>query len=226
MNTSTSRLGRLVPLAGAGSAVLTAAAYLVIGPNPDSDASTSTVTRYYAAHHAHVFAAGIILMYAAVFFALFRVAVWSRIRATTLHPVVAGAALAATAIATVSDLAYASSWYMLGDLGTKHTISPGALQSLHIAVSAGNLPSVAGLGILLLAIAVAGIQAGAFPRVIAWSALVLGILQLVPTPGVFGFFAGLLVLPWMFAAGVSMFRRADRPLGSAMRVDSLAGIGG
>ena len=161
MNTSTSRLGRLVPLAGAGSAVLTAAAYLVIGPNPDSDASTSTVTRYYAAHHAHVFAAGIILMYAAVFFALFGVAAWARIRATTLHPVVAGAALAATAIATVSDLAYASSWYMLGDLGTKHTISPGALQSLHIAVSAGNLPSVAGLGILLLAIAVAGIQAGA-----------------------------------------------------------------
>ena len=207
MNTSTSRLGRLVPLAGAASALLTAAAYLEIGQNPDSNARVSTITRYYSTHHAHAFAGGIMLMYAAVFFALFGVAVWARIRTTALHPVVAGVALAATAMATVSDLSYASSWYMLGDLGTKHTISPAALQSLHIAVSAGDLPGVAGLGILLLAIAVAGIQAGAFPRFIAWSALVLGILQLAPTPGAFGFLAGLLVLPWMLVAGIAMFWR-------------------
>jgi hypothetical protein len=150
---------------------------------------------------------GIVLMYAAVFFALFGIAVWARIRATTLHPVVAGVALVATAIATAGDLTYASAWYMLGNLGTMHTISPGALQSLHIAVSAGDLPSAAGLGVLLLAIAVAGVQAHAFPRVIAWSALVLGILQLVPTPGAFGFFAGLLVMPWMLAAGIAMCRQ-------------------
>jgi hypothetical protein len=226
MKSHTSRLGRLVPLAGAGSAVLTAVAYLVIGSNPDSDASTATITAYYAVHHAHDFAGGILLTYAAVLAALFGVAVWARIRETDLHPVVAGAALAGTVIAAISDLAYAGTWSTLGNVGTMHTISPGAIQSLHLVASGGSLADAAGLGILLLAFATAGLKASVFPRVMTWSALVLGILQFVPTPGVFGFFAGLLVLPWMFAAGVSMFRRADRPLGRAMRLDGLAGVGG
>lgn len=211
MQAHTSRLGRLVPLAGAGSAVLTVVAYLVIGPNPDSNASTSTVTRYYAAHHAHVFAAGILLTYAAILAALFGIAVWARIRETDLHPIVAGAALAGIAITAVSDLAYAGAWSVLGNVGTMHTISPGAIQSLQLVVSEGTLAEAAGLAILLLAFATAGIQTRAFPRFIAWSALVLGILQLVPTPGVFGFFAGLLVLAWMFVAGIAMFRRPGDP---------------
>ena len=215
------RLGRFVPLAGVGSAVLTVAGYLVIGRNPDSTASTSTITAYYSAHHAHAFAGGILLAYSAILFALFGVAVWSRIRRTALHPTVAGTALVATAIATASGLANASAWYVLGDIGTKHTISPGALQTLHISVSAANLPSVLGDGILLLTFALAGVLTRAFPRWLAWSALVLGILQLTPTPGLIGFFAGLALLPWTFAAGIAMFLRPTRqtpataPRGSA-----------
>jgi hypothetical protein len=208
MQTHPSRLGRLVALAGAGSALLTVAGYLVIGSNPDTDASVSTVTAYYAAHHATAFAGGILLTYAAVLFALFGLAVWARIRATPLHPVVAGAALVGVAIATVGDLTYAAAWSMLGNVGTMHTISPGAIQSLQLVVSDGSLADGAGIGILLLAFATAGIQTHAFPRVLSWLALVLGILQLVPTPGLFGFFAGLVVLPWMLAAGIAMFVRA------------------
>jgi hypothetical protein len=203
------RLGRFVPLAGVGSVVLTVAGYLVIGPNPDSDASTSTITAYYSAHHAHVFAAGILLTYSALLFALFGVAVWARIRRTALHPIVAGAALMATAIATASDLANASAWYVLGDIGNKHTISPGALQTLHISVSAGDLGG--GVAILLLAMALAGIRARAFPRWLAWSALALGILQLTPTPGPIGFFLGLAFLPWTVAASIAMFLRPGHP---------------
>jgi hypothetical protein len=205
--TVAARLGRFVPLAGVGTAVLTIAGYLVIDRNPDSGASTSTLTAYYSAHHAHVFAAGILLTYASILFALFGVAVWSRIRSTALHPIVAGAALVATAIATVADLANASAWYLLGDIGYKHTISPGALQTLHISVSASDLTAGAGVGILLVAFALAGILARAFPRWLAWSALVLGILQLAPTPGLVGFFAGLAFLPWTFAASIAMFLR-------------------
>jgi hypothetical protein len=212
-----SRLGRFAPLGGAGFAVLTVVGYLVIGQNPDSDASTSTITAYYAAHHAHVHAAGIILGYATLLFALFGVAVWARIRREALHPVVAGAALVATAAATVSSLANASAWYVLGDVGSTHTISPGALQTLHISVSAGDLPSVAGVGILLLTVAFAGVTTRAFPRWLAWSALVLGILQLIPTPGLIGFFAGLAVLPWTFAAGIVMFLRSADKAHAAVR---------
>ena len=209
------RLGRALPLAGIGYAVLTVAGYLVIDRNPGSDASISTITAYYSAHHAHVFAAGILLTYASILFALFGVAVWARIRRTTLHPIIAGAALVATAIAATANLANASAWYVLGDIGNKHTISPGALQTLHISVSAGDLTAGAGPGILLLAFALAGILARAFPRWLAWSALVLGILQLTPTPGLIGFFAGLAFLPWTFAASTAMFLRPGHTTSAA-----------
>jgi hypothetical protein len=205
------RLGRIVPLAGAGSAVLTVAAYLVIGPNPDSDASTATIRAYYAAHHAHVFVAGNLLAYAAVLFAVFGVAVWARMRQAPMHPVVAGTALAATAVATVSDLTSAGGWYVLGDLGGKQTISSGALQALHVSVAAASLPAAAGVGLLLIAFAAAGIGAHAFPRWLAWTALVIGVLQLVPTPGAIGFLSGLAVLPWMLVAGIVM---SVRPAGT------------
>jgi hypothetical protein len=95
--------------------------------------------------------------------------------------------------------------------GTTRVSEPHALQTLHISVSAGNLPSVRGAGILLLAFALAGILTRAFPRWLAWSALVLGILQLTPTPGLIGFFAGLALLPWTFAAGIAMFMRPGYP---------------
>jgi hypothetical protein len=202
-------LGRFGPLAGAGSALLTIVAYLTIGPNPDSDASISRITSYYSAHHARAYLAGMLLMYAAVLFALFGAAVWARIRETAVHPILAGTILIATAVATASDLAYASGWYLLGDLGGKHTISPAAIQGLHISVASADAPGAAGLGIFLVAAAAAGIFGHVFPRWLAWPALALGILQLVPTPGAaVGFIADLLILPWMIATGVAMFRNA------------------
>ena len=211
-------LGRFAPLAGAGSAALTIVAYSVIGPNPDSNAPTSTITAYYSAHHAHVHLAGMLLMYAAVLFALFGAAVWARIRDTALHPILAGIVLIATAVATASDLAYASGWYLLGDLGGKHTISPAAIQGLHISVAAADMPGVAALGTFLVAFAAAGILGHAFPRWLAWPALALGILQLVPTPGATtGFVAGLLILPWMVAAAVVMSRRAGQAAPTAVQ---------
>jgi hypothetical protein len=123
----------------------------------------------------------------------------------------AGGALGARPLATAADLSNASAWYLLGDIGYKHTISPGALQTLHISVSASDLTAGAGVGILLMAFALAGLLDRAFPRWLAWAALVLGILQLTPTPGLVGFFGGLAFLPWMFAASVAMFLRPGAP---------------
>jgi hypothetical protein len=209
MNDTTPRaawLGRYAALAGAASALLTFAAYLVIGPNPDSTASTSTIEAYYSTHHGHVYLAGMLLMYAAVLFVLFGSATYTRIRESHLHPAFAGVILIATAVATASDLANAGSWYLLGDLGGKATVSTATIQGLHVAVAAANMPAVAGLGIFLVAFAGAGILGRAFPGWIAWPALVLGILELVPTPGQLGFVAGLATLLWMIAAAVAMFR--------------------
>jgi hypothetical protein len=214
MNDMTPRAGwlsRYGALAGAASAALTIGAYLVIGPNPDSDAAISKVTAYYSAHHGHVYAAGTVLMYAAVLFALFGSAAWARARATDLHPIFAGAILVATAVATASDLAYAAGWYLLGDLGGKAAISPATIQALHISVAAANMPAAAGLGLFLVAVAAAGLLGRAFPRWVAWPALALGILTLVPTPGQIGFIAGIATLLWMIAAGIGMSRTAAYP---------------
>jgi hypothetical protein len=203
-------LGRSGALCGSASAALTFVAYLVIGPNPESAASTATLTRYYSAHHADVSLAGTLLMYAAILFACFGVTAWSRIRATDLHPVFAAAILIATALAAVSDLADASGWYMLGGLGGKATISGATIQGLHLSVAAPDMPAAAGIGIFLVAFAAAGVVGGIFSRWLSWSALALGVLELIPTPEQLGFVAGLATLPWMIAAGVGMYRSARR----------------
>jgi hypothetical protein len=201
------RLARLVPLAGVLFAVLTVAGYLAIGPFPGTDASISKLTSFYAANHGRVAAGGLLLGLAAIFFALFGTAVWARIRATDLHPVVAGAALVGTAMAAAGGLDSAGAYSILGEIGHQQGLSPAALQAWHISGSAGVIDG--GSVILLLAAASAGIAGRAFPRWLAWPALALAILQVIPvTP--FGFFASLLVLLWTAVAGVVMvIRPAD-----------------
>jgi hypothetical protein len=199
------RLARLVPLAGVVFAVLTLAGYFAIGPFPDSDASISKLTSFYAANHGRVAAGGLLLGLAAIFLALFGTAVWARIRATDLHPVVAGAALVGTAMAAVSALDGAGAYSILGDIGHQQGLSPVALQAWHVGGTVGGIDG--GSVILLLAAATAGIAGRAFPRWLAWPALALAILYVTP----FGFFASLVVLLWAAVTGVVMvLRPAER----------------
>jgi hypothetical protein len=195
------RLARLVPLAGVVFAVLTVAGYLTIGPFPDSDASVSELTSFYAANHAHVAAGGQLLGLAAIFLALFGTAVWARIRSTDLHPVVAGTALVGTAMAAVSWLEGAGTYSILGEIGHQPWLSPAALQAVQVGGTVG------GTVLFLLAVATAGIAGRAFPRWLALPALALAILYLTP----FGWYASLLVLLWAAVTGIVM---AVRPAGA------------
>lgn len=198
------RLGRFVPLVGIVFVALTIAGYMVIGPNPEPDTSMSTITSYYSAHHGRVFAGGMLLAWATIFFAFFGAAVWARIRRSALHPLVAAAALVGTAVIAAAQLIEATTFVTLGDIGHKHATSSGALQAWHILASELLLPKVGGIAILLLAVGFAGILARMFPRWLAWPALVIGILQLV-TP--IGFLASLVFLLWTLAASIVMFLR-------------------
>jgi hypothetical protein len=210
-------LARLVPLAGVLFAVLTVAGYFAIGPFPDTDASISTLTSFYAANHGRVATGGLLLGLAATFLALFGVAVWARIRATDLHPVVAGAALVGTAMTAASGLDSAGAYSILGDIGDQQGLSPAALQAWHISGAAGVIDG--GSVILLLAAATAGIAGRAFPGWLAWPALALAILQLIPVSP-YGFYASLLVLLWAAVAGIVMaMRPAD---GVPARTESAA----
>jgi hypothetical protein len=189
MNEST--LGRIAPLAGAGYAVAMIAGDLVIGQFPDSDASVSKLTTYYANHHAHVVAGGMVFSFATILLAVFGCALWSRAR--TIRPGVAVAILVATAVAVVADVQEATSFSLVGHASTASTLTPSALQALHIVGSEGSLST--GVAILLLAVGLADIA----PRWLAWPAVVLGIAQLVP--GI-SFFASLLFLLWAAVTGV------------------------
>lgn len=201
------RSGRLAALAGSGFAVLTAAGFFVIGPNPDSGAATSNITTFYAAHHGQLYLGGILLAYAAVLFAVFGVAIWDRARRAAQHPVAAGVALVGTAVAAAGQLATATAYFTLGDIGAKATTTVGALQALHILGSELSLATASGIALLLLAVAFPGITAGVFPRWLAWPALIIGLLQLVNPVS---FTAFLLFLPWALAASIAMIIRPAR----------------
>jgi hypothetical protein len=214
------RLARLVPLAGVVFAVLTMAGYLTIGPFPDSDASVSELTSFYAAHHGQVAAGGQLLGLAAIFFALFGTAVWARIRSTDLHPVVAGTALVATAMAAVSSVEGAGTYSVLGEIGHQPWLLPAALQATHVGGTVGGIDG--GTVLFLLAVATAGIAGRAFPRWLAWPALVLAIVYFTP----FGFYASLLFLAWAAVTGIVMAVRPAPRVAATAEVAAPAVGGG
>jgi hypothetical protein len=217
---ASNRLARLVPLAGVVFAVLTMAGYLTIGPFPDSDASISELTGFYAAHHGQVAAGGQLLGLAAIFFALFGTAVWARIRASDLHPVLAGTALVATAMAAVSSVDGAGGYSILGEIGHQPWLAPAALQAAHVDATVGGISG--GTVLFLLAVATAGIPGHVFPRWLAVPALVLAIVYLTP----FGFYASLLFLPWAAVTGIVMAVRPTPSVPATTKVTAPAVPGG
>ena len=218
--TDHNRLARLVPLAGVVFAVLTVAGYLTIGPFPDSGASVSELTSFYAAHHGQVAAGGQLPGLAAIFLALFGTAVWARIRSSDLHPVLAGTALVGTAMAAVSSVDGAGAYSILGEIGHQPWLLPAALQAAHIRGTVGGIDG--GTVLFLLAVATAGIAGRAFPRWLAWPALVLAVVYLTP----FGYFASLLVLLWAAVTGIVMAVRPTPRVAATAEVAAPAVGGG
>ncbi len=203
----------LLSLSGVAFAVSTAVGFLLMGKNPEPDASISTVTRYWQTHHGHVSSAAIVLAYGGVLFAIFGASIWSRIRRSPLHPLVGGSALIGTAVGTVGLLASAMTYFALGDLAAKPTTLPATLQALHVLGSELSYPIAGGVELLLLAVAGAGIAFRTFPRWLAWSALPIGLLQLTTI----GFTAFLLFLLWAAAAGVALAVRREAAAPDAAR---------
>jgi hypothetical protein len=173
---------------------------LVIGKFPDSGTTLSSLSSYYADHHARVAAGGMVLAWAALLLAVFGCALWGRLREADAHPALAVAVLVATAAAVAGDAQGGSVYWTLGHISTESGVSPAALQAWHVAGSEGGLG--AGVALLLLAVGVAGVLGRGVPRWLAWPAIALGLLQMTPV----GFFASLLFLLWAAATGVSLAR--------------------
>jgi hypothetical protein len=195
-------IGRLAALGGLGFLVASLASDLVIGPFPRPDAPPAQLASFYAAHHAQVGTGGLLLALSGVFFVLFGLAIWARIRQTSASPLLAGLTVIATTLAALTTLASAGTYGVLGDIGGQAAVAPAALQAWHIMGSDGSLADSASTFLFLLAVAGAGILARALPRWLAWTALLLAVLQLVPNQ--VGFLASLVFLVWTAAAGISL----------------------
>jgi hypothetical protein len=202
--------GRLAALGGIGFAVASIAGDLVIGAFPGPATPASQLVPFYGAHHAQVLAGGMLLGLSGIFFVLFGLAVWARIRQAQASPLLGGLAVIATTMVALTTLAGAGVYGVLGDIGGQPGISPAALQAWHIMGSDGSLADGAATFLFLLTAALAGLAARAVPRWLAWPALLLAVLALLPGP--FGFLASMVFLAWTAAAGITfLVARQTRP---------------
>ena len=196
---------RLAPLTGVGFTVTTSIGFLMMGKNPEPDSPIAAVTRYWAGHHAHIASAGLVLAYGSVLFALFGIALWGRMRAAAVHPLVATSAILGTAVAAVGLLASSMIYFVLGDIAAKPTLLPATVQTLSVLGTEPSYLVAGGAELLLLAVTAAGIARHVFPRWVTFSALPLGLLQLTPL----GFKASLVLLLWTTAVGILLTVRPD-----------------
>ena len=202
--------GRLAASGGIGFAVASIAGDLAIGPFPGPATPASQLVPFYAAHHAQVQAGGMLLGLSGIFFVPFGLAVWARIRQAQASPLLGGLAVIATTMVALTTLAGAGAFGVLGDIGGQPAVSPAALQAWHIMGSDGSLADGAATFLFLLTAALAGLAARAVPRWLAWPALLLAVLALLPGP--FGFLASMVFLAWTAAAGITLLvTRQTRP---------------
>jgi hypothetical protein len=191
-------LERFAPVAGVLFAGLTLGGNTLIGPFPEGSTPAEDLPAYYATHAGHVEAGGYLALVGTLFFALFGIAVWTRLRARSAPPMVLGAVLVGVAVQTVIALDNAANCILLAELGRDPHVSPAALQAWQIGAS--QFGPTGGIGLFLLGIAAAGIVFRLVPGWLAWAALVLGIAQFTPV----GFLASLLFTACAAVVGIVM----------------------
>jgi hypothetical protein len=199
------RIQRLMPLAGVLFAAVMLAALRLTRGEPDAGASRQVLFDYWHGHHGVQFVAALILApYGAALLVLFAAALCGIIRAhetevAVYSPIVlAGGIIAAVGLVVtgVLDAAVAAS--------ADHT-APDAVYALAQLQSYDWVPWVVGFGLMLLAAGIGGLRTFALPRLLSWSAVVLGALFLSPA----GFFAAFVLPVWTTATGIVVYRRTS-----------------
>lgn len=197
-------LQRFVPLAGVLVAGLAFAGDTTIGPFPEGTTAPAALQRFYATHGAQVALGGTLLIWSAICFGIFGVAIWARVR-NAVPAVVAGAILLGAAVETAMELYSAAVYHFLGAHGADGSIAPAALQAWQLAAT--EIGSSGGLALMLAGVAVAALGFRAVPRWLGVIGLLLAVALFTP----FGFEASLLVLLWAAVAGVVLAVRPGVP---------------
>jgi hypothetical protein len=200
---------RFAPLTGIVFVVLLVIGFGVLGGDtPDSDEGAPTIISYYNDHQGREIAAGIAVVLAVVFLALFVVALrdylrgdgggvggfWSNVL------LVGGAASVAGFFGAVGVHA------ALIDGADQH-IAPAAMVALNSLDNWDFFAFVTPLAIMMLGATGAILKGGAaLPKWLGWAALVLFIGYFA---GPFGFLAFMLTGVWIIITGIVMYQRSS-----------------
>ncbi|HEX6325952.1 MAG TPA: hypothetical protein VFZ72_05225 [Jiangellaceae bacterium] len=198
---------RFVPLFGALFVVLVAVGYLLIGDTPSEHALGPEIRDDYDSESRHQVAAFLIALGAVplLFFAGYFRAVLRRLHPSgrsSANVALAAAVVLATGLA-VQSLVHAA----LAEAAQTSEFSDQALQSLNALDGWTFYPILIGLSSFLLASGVALLRGRRFfAPFLAWAAVVLGALVLVP---IVGFFAEILSGIWVVIISVMLFARSE-----------------
>src|ERR687897_506693 len=198
---------RFVPLLGALFVVLVAVRYIVAGDSPSHHALGPEIRDDYDSETQHQIAAFLVALGAVplLFFAGYLRAVLRRLHPSgrlSANVAVTGAVVVATGLA-VQSLIHAA----LAEAAQTSEFSDQALQALNALDGWSFYPFVIGLSTFVLASGVALVRDRRFfAPFVAWAAVVLGVLALVP---IVGFFAAILSGIWVVIVSVMLFVRSE-----------------
>jgi hypothetical protein len=196
---------RHAPLSGIVFVILLILGFAVFGGDtPEIDDSGSKIVDYYADHQGSQIAAVILVALASLFLAIFVASLRDYVRgsgeASELWPNVV---LVGGTVAVAGFLVAVGMHLALIDGGDKH-ISPDAMVALNALDNDNFFAFATPLGIMLLGAAGATFRdAAAFPKWMAWAAIVLFVVFFTPA----GFASFALTGIWIIIASIMMSRR-------------------
>ena len=201
----TPNIARLVPLSGIAFVLTMVGIIAMEGDELPEGATAQEVLAHWADRADSRLMLTTLAAFAAMFLIVFTATLRGALRArehaeASASAVAFGGGVVAACGLVVSAMVSLAAARAGGD-GSAEAVVPldHLAQSTWVAVTAG-------LAIMMLAAGVGGINSGALSKVVAWPAIVLGLLMLTPA----GFF-GFLVSPvWIIAVSVILFRRSSR----------------
>lgn len=203
--TTSNKIVRLTPLSGIAFVALMISVISFEGEELDADATAATVLAHWVDRAdtrllvASLSAAALLMLL--VFAASLRGALRSREPAEASSSIVsfAGAVVAAGGLSV-------SAWATLAASRAADAGSADAVVTLDQLVQSAWLPITAGFAVMLLAAGIGGVQTGALPRILCWTAVILGVAFLTPA----GIAAFLLTPLWILVVSVLLFRAQSR----------------
>ena len=200
---------RFAPLTGAIFVVLLVIGFIPLGGDtPGTDDSAAKIISFYDDHETKEILAIVVVALAALFLALFAVAIRDYLRDTGGGEFWPTVALVGAAIGVAGLFVAGGMHFALVDganLSHNRTLSPDAMVALNALDNDNFIAFSVPLGIMLFGAGGAVLKGAALPKWMAWVAIVLGIIFFTPV----GFFAFGLTGIWIIIASVMMYRRTS-----------------